>query len=287
MGTTSGSPVHFVGNPSARTVYITEGLLKADIAHCLMDRSFIGIAGANNVAQLGPLFALLAQNGTVLVVEAHDMDKFQNEMIMKGAAKIYPMAREHGLDCRQLTWNPNYKGVDDWQLALREKERQGKEKKRMDFKQQYLHGLCNISDIDVYAGRWHGNTGEQLNPAEYLGLTEPEYQAFLAGGNAALEPMLQTQRKGQRFRIYQLDLADGWDTVPFAFMGIEAMHEAGFQQPPAAKYRLICDGMLYAPCGKPDSYLLEQIFFRYNDRPPGRLHRTERIAIRRAGTIRQ
>lgn len=47
MGVTSGSPVHFVGNPFARTVYVTEGLLKADIAHLLMDRSFVAIAGAN------------------------------------------------------------------------------------------------------------------------------------------------------------------------------------------------------------------------------------------------
>ena len=52
MGVTSGSPVHFVGNPFARTVYVTEGLLKADIAHLLMNRSFVAIAGANNVSQL-------------------------------------------------------------------------------------------------------------------------------------------------------------------------------------------------------------------------------------------
>ena len=37
------------------------------------------------------------------------------------------MAKRHGMDCRPLTWNPNYKGIDDWQLALRKKERQEKE----------------------------------------------------------------------------------------------------------------------------------------------------------------
>lgn len=35
MGVTSGSPVHFIGDPSARVVYVIEGLLKADISHCL------------------------------------------------------------------------------------------------------------------------------------------------------------------------------------------------------------------------------------------------------------
>lgn len=114
LGVTSGSPVHFVGNPFARTVYVTEGLLKADIAHLLMNRSFVAIAGANNVNQLKLLFALLAQNGTELIVEAHDMDKYSNKAISKGASKIYLIAQEHGMECCRLTWNPNYKGVDDW-----------------------------------------------------------------------------------------------------------------------------------------------------------------------------
>ena len=122
MGVTSGSPVHFIGNPFARTIYVTEGLLKADIAHFLMNRSFVAIAGANNAAQLEPLFALLAQNGTELIVEAHDMDKYNNDMTAKGSSKIYLYARQQGINCRRLTWNPNYKGIDDWQLALRQKE---------------------------------------------------------------------------------------------------------------------------------------------------------------------
>ena len=81
-------PVHFIGNPFARTIYVTEGILKADIAHVLLNRSFVAVAGANNVAQLGPLFGLLAQNGTELIIEAHDMDKYSNEMIAKGSSKI-------------------------------------------------------------------------------------------------------------------------------------------------------------------------------------------------------
>lgn len=93
MGVTSGSPVHFVGNPFSRTIYVTEGLLKADIANCLMNRSFAAIAGANNVQQLDPLFALLAQNGTELIIEAHDMDKYSNEMTEKGSSKVYLLSK--------------------------------------------------------------------------------------------------------------------------------------------------------------------------------------------------
>jgi hypothetical protein len=120
MGTGSGSPVHFVGDPFAKTVYVTEGFLKADIAHCLMNRSFAATAGANNIAALGSLFDTLAENGTALIVEAQDMDKYHNKMVEKGAARVRQMAREYGMEALGLNWNPEYKGIDDWQLALRE-----------------------------------------------------------------------------------------------------------------------------------------------------------------------
>lgn len=79
-GASSGSPVHLVGDPSARVVYVIEGLLKADISHCLTGRTFAAIAGANNTSPLDPLFALLAQSGTEEIIEAHDMDKYNNQM---------------------------------------------------------------------------------------------------------------------------------------------------------------------------------------------------------------
>ena len=47
-GASSGSPVHLVGDPSARVVYVIEGLLKPDISHCLTGRTFAAIAGATN-----------------------------------------------------------------------------------------------------------------------------------------------------------------------------------------------------------------------------------------------
>lgn len=126
MGTGSGSPVHFVGDSFSRVVYVTEGLLKADIAHCLTGRSFVAIAGANNVRGLDKVFAMLAQNGTELIVEAHDMDKRSNPMIAKGCSEVRRIAKAHGIECRSLTWDPNYKGIDDWQLSLRRKARETK-----------------------------------------------------------------------------------------------------------------------------------------------------------------
>lgn len=119
MGVTSGSPVHFVGDPFARTIYVTEGALKGDVAHCLMNRSFACVAGANNLSRLDPMLSILAHNGTKLIVEAYDMDKYRNEMVAKGAAQIYVMAHKNNMESKRLIWNPNYKGVDDWQISIK------------------------------------------------------------------------------------------------------------------------------------------------------------------------
>ena len=229
MGVTSGSPVHFIGNPFARTIYVTEGILKADIAHVLLNRSFVAVAGANNVAQLGPLFALLAQNGTELIIEAHDMDKYSNEMIAKGSSKIYLLARQHGMECRRLTWNPNYKGIDDWQLALR-REKQQKE-------------------------------GEDQN-------LQKDRAFFRQEGEGIPEEKPGFSSHGCRFRIYQLLFDEGRETIPFAFKGIQDLHKAGYEQPPASDYRLVCDSELACPEEWKDMEILEQISAHYGNHVP-------------------
>ena len=121
-GVTSGSPLHFVGEPFAKTVYVTEGLLKADIAYCLTGRSFVAVAGVNSLNGLESALRCMAQNGTKLVVEAYDMDKLENEYVASAAEKVQQIARVAGLQSTSLVWNTAYKGIDDWQLALRQEE---------------------------------------------------------------------------------------------------------------------------------------------------------------------
>ena len=244
MGTSSESPIHFVGDPCSRVVYVTEGLLKADICHALMHRTFAATAGANNVSKLDELFAFLKKNGTEEIIEAQDMDKYRNVHVEKGASKIYLMARKHGLQCRRLTWNPNYKGLDDWQLALRKNA--GKAPKTMTFREQYLYGACEIAQIDACVERWHKAQPDGVSLQAYLGLPDEEYHAFLQpGGNARLAELLNAQRKQIGCRIYQLEFTDTEKTKPFAFSGIDALRKAGFQQPPASEYRLVRDETLY------------------------------------------
>lgn len=90
MGTTSGSPIHFVGDPCSRVVYVTEGCLKADVAHALMHRTFVATLGANNTAKLDGLFAFLHRNGTEEIIEAEDMDKYIT-LRVRGGSNRYSM----------------------------------------------------------------------------------------------------------------------------------------------------------------------------------------------------
>lgn len=274
-GITSGSPVHFAGNPFSRTVYVTEGLLKADIAHCLTGRTFVAVAGANNVKPLEPLLALMAQNGTEMVVEAYDMDKCSNSMTARGSSQVCRMAGKYGMECRRLTWNPNYKGIDDWQLALRreKQESQGNAEdcRGLSFKERYLLGQCGMDALKPEVENIRREAGEEGicipqgknedcggRTAAGLGLTAEEYAVLCRDGTAALERMLDAQKRDCRFRIYQLAL-DAGETVPFAFKGILDLYKEGYEQPPAAKYKLAADSALVCPDRWTDGEILEHL----------------------------
>ena len=123
-GTPSGSPIHMVGDPKARVVYLTEGIMKSDIAHFLMNRTFAGVAGISNTAQLEAFLPKLAENGTQEVILAPDMDRFRNVHVSTSVSKIIGMVQKYGMDCRLLFWNPNYKGIDDWQLSLKRRQKE-------------------------------------------------------------------------------------------------------------------------------------------------------------------
>ena len=266
-GTGSGSPVHLAGNPSARVVYVIEGLLKADISHCLTGRTFAAIAGANNTSPLDAMFALLAQSGTEEIIEAHDMDKYNNKMTMAGASKIYLMAQKHGMNCRRLTWNPNYKGFDDWQLALRQGSQRQKKIEKLSFKEQYLRGLCKLAHIEDCVEQWQHRAEQDTGLTEYLGLTGEEHKTFLCGGRDALAALLEPQRRKQRFVLYQLQL-DEENAIPFAFKDITALKAAGYEQPPAAMYYVAGSGEIYCPAEESDDTLLKRLFADCRERLP-------------------
>lgn len=270
-GISSGSPVHFIGDPCSRVVYVTEGALKADIVHALTGRTVAATGGAGCTSQLDELFSFLRQNGTEEIIEAQDMDKFSNQGVSRGASKVYLLARKNGLDCRRLTWNPNYKGFDDWQLALRKPRTLVKESENMTFKESFLFGRCTLDDMDKYIEQWHQmkeGSGEELS--DYLGLTHEEYAIYLQMDvSVKFEELMESQRRRQQFRVYQLDLSND-KVVPFAFRGFAALQKSGFQQPPASEYRLVYEGEIICPRVQDEPSILQQIFQRCNvDFPEG------------------
>lgn len=186
-----------------------------------------------------------------------------------GASKIYLMARSHGMNCRRLTWNPNYKGIDDWQLSIKKKEQKKKEDRRKNFRERFLLGLCGIDALDDDVEKWHSAPENGVSLAAFLGLSSEEY-ALMVQDNTALERHLLSLQRKQRFRIYQLEFTDDAQTRPYAFRDIAALHKAGYEQPPAADYRLVEDSVLNYTGDSSKQMVLEHIFERYNDDlPPG------------------
>lgn len=208
MGVTSGSPAHLAGDPYARKVYVTEGILKADVAHGLSGQTFAAIAGINNLSALDTLLSALQRSGTQVVVEAADMDKFSNPAVYRGMHNLLALARRKGMQTVSLTWDGNYKGIDDWMLSLK----------------------------------------------------QPKKEA------AVLQavPILPDSSREIRYRVYQLRLGQRLPPVPFAFQGFGKLQQAGYTQPPAELYGLVCEDHVFCRQSASAGEVLRQLYAAFN-----------------------
>lgn len=152
-GCSPGSPVGLSGSRDIRKVYVTEGILKAEIAHQRTGKTYIGNPGVLNYKELERLLGSLKERGLKEVVEAYDMDKFmrvdchedygnecrkctcggpecpkkreKRDKIRSGCVKLYEICRKLSLACSRAAWDldgdgmwqGNYKGIDDWELS--------------------------------------------------------------------------------------------------------------------------------------------------------------------------
>ncbi|WP_409969823.1 CHC2 zinc finger domain-containing protein [Bengtsoniella intestinalis] len=115
-GTRSYSWVHVTGNTQSKRAFITEGPLKGDAASFLSaDSLFVCIGGVN---ALNGLKDTLVGLGVTDVVEAMDTDQMTNPHVRQA---ILAMRKEvqkiRGIKYSKYTWNPTYKGVDDYLLS--------------------------------------------------------------------------------------------------------------------------------------------------------------------------
>lgn len=115
-GISSESPIHFIGNPSDKVIYLTEGALKASVAYYLSGKrkTFLAVAGVNQYKRLGETLSILKKNGLKYIVESYDMDKFTNEHVANACKDSLKLIYQLGFEPYSLIWNINYKGIDDF-----------------------------------------------------------------------------------------------------------------------------------------------------------------------------
>lgn len=115
-GTRSYSWVHVTGNTSSERAFLTEGPLKGDVASYLMnDALFICIGGVNAIGGLQDTIRTL---GVKEVVEAMDADQMVNPHVRNAILAMRKEVRRiQGIRYLKYSWDPAYKGVDDYLLS--------------------------------------------------------------------------------------------------------------------------------------------------------------------------
>lgn len=103
------------GDTTQKRAYLTEGPLKGDIAsYFANDALFVCLGGVN--AHKGLRETLLSL-GVTEVMEAIDMDQFTNPQVRQAIGTLRREVQSiPGIRYYQCTWNPRFKGVDDYLL---------------------------------------------------------------------------------------------------------------------------------------------------------------------------
>lgn len=118
---TSGSGAetwaHFVGYPE-KTIWLTEGPLKGDIANRFLDQPFICIPGVNALYHLEDSLKILMDYGVRHIKTAFDMDYKTNPHVQKAYANLVDMLHKLRLTYERVNWSEQYKGIDDYLLAM-------------------------------------------------------------------------------------------------------------------------------------------------------------------------
>lgn len=104
---------HFVGYPE-KTVWITEGPLKGDIANYYLDEPFLCIPGVTCISHLEEKLRKLKSMGVCHIKSCFDMDYKTNPNVQRAYVKLVEMIESVGLTHERVNWDPKYKGIDDY-----------------------------------------------------------------------------------------------------------------------------------------------------------------------------
>lgn len=117
MGCGAKTWSHFVGYPED-SVYLTEGPLKADIINYFLDVPVIAIPGVNALSNLEIMLDELKKMDVSTIVTCFDMDFLSNQNVKEAYARLTSLIRQKGFNCKKKKWDPEYKGLDDYLLAM-------------------------------------------------------------------------------------------------------------------------------------------------------------------------
>jgi hypothetical protein len=118
-GSSSGSPPHYTGGKGK--VCVTEGPLKADVAHHLTGGlPFVGTGGVHVTKEVPDLLKALSASD---VFVAFDADQFTNRNVRRALQDFLQELKKHGFQAQSLAWPPSLgKGIDDVLLRLYRRE---------------------------------------------------------------------------------------------------------------------------------------------------------------------
>lgn len=125
-GTPASCCPHYAGYQyHLDTIYLTEGVMKADIAHHLskelgQPRNFVGLTGVGNINQFRRLLEEMAKIQAKRIVVAFDMDALVNENVRKARERVLQEGSNAGFEMTPLNWDATYKGIDDLLLSFKE-----------------------------------------------------------------------------------------------------------------------------------------------------------------------
>ena len=126
-GTSASCCPHFVGvTEETETVYLTEGVMKSDIAHSLscelgFPRAFVGLTGVGNINQFLRALRELGDIGIKKIMVAFDMDAIVNENVRAAKERVIETGCNAGFEMTPVSWDPRYKGIDDLLNAAKKK----------------------------------------------------------------------------------------------------------------------------------------------------------------------
>ena len=123
--TTASCCPHFAGTHDSDAVYLTEGVMKADIAQHLSNalgqpRCFVGLTGVGNINQFRRLLKELATVHINRIIVAFDMDALINENVRSARHRVLQEGSDAGFEMTPIAWDEKYKGIDDLLLSFKE-----------------------------------------------------------------------------------------------------------------------------------------------------------------------